>query len=470
MSSLKDDFLWGGAVAANQCEGAYDINGKGLSTADVTTAGGIGIPRKQTNGVLAGSYYPSHKAIDFYHRFREDIALFAEMGFKCFRTSINWSRIFPNGDEDEPNEAGLKFYDDLFDECLKYNIKPVVTISHYETPLNLVKKYGSWRNRRLVDFYVNFCNTIFKRYKDKVTHWMTFNEINVILLHPAMTSGILIKPEEDFDSVVYQAAHHQLIASAMAVKLGHEINPRFKIGMMMLYPTFYAESCNPEDQLMAMKAIDTHYYFSDVQVRGYYSAKAHRILAAKNISLEKLPGDDKLLEEGTVDYIAFSYYNSNIATARADAEFTGGNMLNAVKNPHLKESDWGWSVDPTGLRIALNNLYDRYQIPVFIVENGLGAVDKVEPDGSIHDSYRIEYLKSHIQAVKAAVLEDGVDCMGYLPWGCIDLVSAGTGEMKKRYGFIHVDRDDNGEGSLKRSRKDSFFWYKRCIESNGRDI
>ena len=467
MGSLKKDFLWGGAVAANQCEGAYNADGKGLSTADITTAGAFGVPRKQTDGVLDGQYYPSHRAIDFYHQFKKDIALFSEMGFKCFRTSINWSRIFPNGDDNEPNESGLQFYDELFDELKKHNIEPVVTISHYETPFNLVKKYRSWKNRKLVDFFVNYCDVIFNRYKDKVKYWMTFNEINVIILNPFMTSGIPIDDGENFDSIVYQAAHHQLVASAKAVKLGHQINPGFQIGMMMLYPTFYAESCNPKDQLLAMKAIDAHYYFSDVQVKGCYSAKALRLLEEKGVSLEKLPGDDQVLQEGTVDYIGFSYYNSNIATSREDAKFTGGNMLNAVKNPYLQESEWGWSVDPTGLRIALNNLYDRYRIPVFIVENGFGAVDKVEPDGSIHDDYRIEYLTNHIQAIKAAVLEDGVDCMGYLPWGCIDLISAGTGEMKKRYGFIYVDLDDKGEGSLKRSRKDSFFWYKRCIESNG---
>jgi len=470
MSGFKNDFLWGGAVAANQCEGAYDVDGKGLSIADITAAGAKGIPRKQTDGVIDSEYYPSHRAIDFYHRYKEDIALFSEMGFKCFRTSINWSRIFPNGDDNEPNESGLRFYDELFDELIKNNIEPVVTISHYETPLMLVKKYGSWKNRRLVDFFTKYCNVVFERYKNKVKYWMTFNEINVIILHPFMTSGISIGTADNFNRVVYQAAHHQLIASAQAVKLGHRINPGFQIGMMMLYPTFYAESCNPEDQLMAMKAIDMHYYFSDVQVRGYYSKKALSFLAAKGVSLEKLPGDDELLSEGTVDYIGFSYYNSNIATARAETKFTGGNMLNTVKNPYLQESEWGWSVDPIGLRIALNNLYDRYQIPVFIVENGFGAVDRVEPDGSIHDQYRIDYLKSHIQAIKAAVCEDGVDCMGYLPWGCIDLISAGTGEMKKRYGFIYVDLDDKGKGSLKRSRKDSFFWYKRCIDSNGNSI
>ena len=470
MNRLPDNFLWGGAVSANQCEGAYDVGGKGLSTADVTTAGGLGIKREYTDGVIKGKYYPSHQAIDFFHRYKEDIAMFAEMGFKCFRTSINWTRIFPLGDEAVPNEAGLRFYDNLFDECLKYGIEPVVTISHYETPFALVKKYGSWRSRIMIDLYLRFCDAIFNRYKEKVKYWMTFNEINVITLDPAMSAGIIIKEGEDFDRVIFQAAHHQLVASAKAVKLGHQINPDFKMGMMMLYPTFYAETCKPEDQLMAMKSIDSHYYFSDVQVRGRYSPKAIRYLASKGITLQTDPADDATLKEGVVDYIGFSYYNSNVATTRPDAAFTGGNMLNAVKNPYLAESDWGWSIDPIGLRIALNNLYDRYQVPLFVVENGLGAVDTVEPDGSIHDDYRIDYLRQHVKAIKAAVIEDGVDCIGYTPWGCIDLVSASTGEMKKRYGFIYVDRDNDGKGSLARSRKDSFFWYKKCIETNGEDI
>jgi 6-phospho-beta-glucosidase len=267
VNRLPDNFLWGGAVSANQCEGAYDVGGKGLSTADVTTAGGLGIKREYTDGVIKGKYYPSHQAIDFFHRYKEDIAMFAEMGFKCFRTSINWTRIFPSGDEVVPNEAGLRFYDNLFDECLKYGIEPVVTISHYETPFALVKKYGSWRSRIMIDLYLRFCDAIFNRYKEKVKYWMTFNEINVITLDPTMSAGIIIKEGEDFDRVIFQAAHHQLVASAKAVKLGHQINPDFKMGMMMLYPTFYAETCKPEDQLMAMKSIDSHYYFSDVQVR-----------------------------------------------------------------------------------------------------------------------------------------------------------------------------------------------------------
>ncbi|AEE92378.1 6-phospho-beta-glucosidase A [Tepidanaerobacter acetatoxydans Re1] len=470
MNHLPDNFLWGGAVSANQCEGAYDVGGKGLSIADIATAGGLGVKREYTDGVIKGKYYPSHQAIDFFHRYKEDIAMFAEMGLKCFRTSINWTRIFPLGDEAMPNEAGLRFYDDLFDECLKYGIEPVVTISHYETPFALVKKYGSWRSRNMIDLFLRFCEAIFNRYKEKVKYWMTFNEINVITLNPIMAAGIKIEEGEDFDRVIYHAAHHQLVASAKAVQLGHQINPDFKIGMMMLYPTFYAETCKPEDQLIAMKSIDKHYYFSDVQVRGRYSSKAIRYLANKGITLQTNPEDDKALEEGIVDYIGFSYYNSNVATTRPDAAFTGGNMLNAVKNPYLEESAWGWSIDPIGLRIALNNLYERYQIPLFVVENGLGAVDTVEEDGSIHDDYRIDYLRRHVKAIKAAVIEDGVECIGYTPWSCIDLVSASTGEMKKRYGFIYVDKDDDGKGSLARSRKDSFFWYKKCIETNGEEI
>jgi 6-phospho-beta-glucosidase len=469
-AELDKNFLWGGAVAANQCEGAYNLDGKGLSAADVLTAGSSGVPRIYTDGIKPDLYYPSHKAIDFYHRYRDDIVLFAEMGFKCFRTSINWTRIFPDGDETEPNEAGLRFYDSLFDECLKYNIEPVVTISHYETPYTLVKKYGSWRNRRMVDFFVRYCEAIFTRYKDKVKYWLTFNEINVITLNPVMAAGIRVEKDENFDKVVYQAAHHQLVAGAKVVALGRGINPAFKIGMMMLYPPFYAETCRPEDQLAAMRAIDSHYLFSDVQVRGAYSRKALNMQAEKNALPVREPGDTEILKEGTVDFIGFSYYNSNVATTREEAQFTGGNMLNAVKNPYLKESEWGWAIDPIGLRLAMNNLYDRYGIPLFVVENGFGAQDSVEEDGSVHDPYRIDYLRRHIKAMKDAVLKDGVTCLGYAVWGCIDLVSAGTGEMKKRYGLIHVDKNDDGSGSLGRVKKDSFYWFRRCIASNGEEL
>lgn len=466
---LKSDFLWGGAVAANQCEGAWNVDGKGLSTADCMTVGGIGKVREFTDGVLPGVYYPNHEGIDFYHHYQEDIALFAEMGFKCFRTSIAWTRIYPDGDDEIPNEKGLAFYDAVFDECLKYGIEPVVTISHYETPYALVKNYGSWRSRKMIDFYLKFCETIFRRYKNKVKYWMTFNEINVLRLHSEMSAGIRIGEDENAEQIQLQAAHYQLTASALAVKLGHAVNPDFKIGMMMLYPTFYGETCNPADQLECMRQLDPHLYFSDVQVRGAYSSKAKAYWKRQGVTLDITPEDEAALQAGTVDYIGFSYYNSNVATAR-EVELIGGNMLNAVKNPYLKASDWGWQTDPIGLRIALNQLYDRYQIPLFIVENGLGAVDTIEPDGTILDDYRIDYLRQHIEAMKAAVEEDGVDLIGYTPWGCIDVVSCGTGQMKKRYGFIYVDRNDEGQGSLKRLKKKSFDWYRKVIASNGEEL
>ncbi len=470
MSKLNTDFLWGGAVAANQLEGAWNVDGKGISTADCMSAGAVDKAREYTDGVIEGIYYPNHEGIDFYHRYKEDIALFAEMGFKCFRTSIAWTRIFPQGDETEPNEKGLQFYDDLFDECLKYGIEPVVTISHYETPYGLVKKYGSWRNRKLIDFYTRYCEVIFNRYKHKVKYWMTFNEINCIALHPAIPTGIRIADDENFDQVVFQAAHHEFVASAKAVKLGHEINPDFKIGMMMIYPQTYADTCNPDDTLKQMEMMDLHYYFSDVQVRGYYTNKAKKLLQAKGVTLQVEPEDEAILKAGTVDYIGFSYYMSNVASSDLNKQTVGGNMLTGIRNPYLEITDWGWQIDPKGLRISLNNLYDRYQLPLFIVENGLGAVDKVEADGSIHDGYRIDYLRAHIEQLIDAVDKDGVELMGYTPWGCIDLVSAGTGEMKKRYGFIYVDRDNEGNGTLKRSKKDSFEWYKQVIASNGEKL
>lgn len=465
---LNKDFLWGGAVAANQCEGAYNEDGKGLSTSDLMSVAKHNVPRTFTvEGTRDGVYYPNREGIDFYHHYKGDVKLFAEMGFKCFRTSIAWTRIFPNGDDEQPNELGLKFYDDLFDELLKYNIIPVVTISHYETPYNLVKKYGSWRSRKMIDFYLKYCETLFNRYKDKVEYWLTFNEINVNMFFPEMTMGVVVNENENRNQVIKQASHYEMVASSKAVKLGHQINPNFKIGMMMMYPTFYGETCKPEDQLCSMEQIDKQYYFSDTMVRGYYSNKAKKSLEQENVSLDITDDDITSLKEGTVDYIGFSYYNSNVASSREDVETANGNMVNAVKNPYLKESDWGWTIDPIGLRLALNNLYDRYQKPLFIVENGLGAVDTINEDGSIDDDYRIDYLREHIMALKDAVNVDGVDLIGYTPWGPIDLVSCGTGEMKKRYGFIYVDRDDKGNGSLKRSKKKSFDWYKDVIASNG---
>jgi 6-phospho-beta-glucosidase len=461
-------FLWGGAVAANQCEGAYLEDGKGLSVQDVLPRGLSGERTEEPtddNMKLIG--------IDFYHRYKEDIKLFAEMGFKVFRTSIAWSRIFPEGDETEPNDKGLQFYDDLFDECHKYGIEPLVTISHYETPLGLSKKYDGWRNRKLISFYETYVRTIFGRYKGKVKYWLTFNEINSIIHAPFMSGGIITPKEELTLSNLYQAAHNELVASALAVKIGHEIMPGAKIGCMILGITTYPLTPNPDDVIATMIKDRQTLFFADVHARGKYPSYMNRYFKENNIHIEMEPGDEEILKH-TVDFISFSYYSSNCETTNPSlAEKTGGNLSRGYKNPFIKASDWGWQIDPKGLRFTLNKLYDRYQLPLFIVENGLGAVDKLVDDGqgckTVIDDYRIEYLKSHLQQVAEAI-EDGVELMGYTSWGCIDVVSASTAEFKKRYGYIYVDRNDDGTGTLQRYKKKSFEWYKEVISTNGQSL
>ncbi len=459
------DFLWGGAVAANQCEGAYQEDGKGLSIQDVMPKGIKG-PRTERptpdNLKLEG--------IDFYCRYKEDIAMFAEMGFKVFRTSIAWSRIFPNGDEEEPNEAGLQFYDDLFDECLKYGIQPLVTLSHYETPLHLAEAYDGWLDRRLIGFYERYVRTIFTRYKGKVKYWLTFNEINSILNSPFMSGGINTPKEELTDSQLYQAIHHELVASALATKIGHEIDPEFRIGCMILSMPIYPLTPDPRDVIRAMEEEHKNSVFTDVHVRGEYPGYIKRYFREKGIALD-ITEEDREILKNTVDFISFSYYVSVCATADESKNIRGeGNLLGGVPNPTLKASEWGWQIDPRGLRYVLNQLWDKYQKPLFIVENGLGAADTLVPDGkggyTVEDDYRIEYMRDHLLQVEEAI-EDGVDVMGYTSWGCIDLVSASTAEMRKRYGFIYVDRNNDGTGTLERYRKKSFYWYKDVIASNG---
>lgn len=474
--SFRDNFLWGGAVAAHQLEGGYDQGGKGLSIMDVTTAGDRVTKRRVTDGIVEGENYPNHTAIDFYNHYKEDIRLFAEMGFKCFRTSIAWTRIFPNGDEAEPNEEGLQFYDDLFDECLKYGIEPVITLSHFEMPLHLVKEYGGFRNRKLISFFVRFAVTCFNRYKNKVKYWMTFNEINNQanfndLFSLYSNSGIICREDEDAELLMYQAAHYELVASAEAVRLGHEINPDFMIGCMIAMCPIYPASCRPEDILMAEKAMQKRYYYADVHVNGAYPANITSYWKRRGYSIDVTEDDLKSLALGKVDYIGFSYYMSFCIEHKEDnAFFDYHEGTDFVRNPYVQASDWGWQIDPMGLRYALNWFTDRYHVPLFIVENGLGAYDKVEEDGSINDDYRIEYFIRHITQMKKAVEEDGVDLIGYTPWGCIDLVSAGTGEMDKRYGFIYVDKHNDGSGDLHRGKKRSFDWYRKVIASNGEDL
>lgn len=449
-------------------------DGKGLSPVDILPSVEKGRwevlrnPKKALNTDYG--YYPSHESIDFYHRYKEDLALMAEMGFKTFRTSICWARIFPNGDEKTPNEAGLKFYDELFDECLKYGMEPLITINHFDTPLGLMKDYGGWKNRQLIDFYLNYCDVIFKRYQHQVKYWLTFNEINMLLHIPFFGGGIDITEEAHPEQVKYQAAHHQLVASAKATKLAHEINPDLKIGCMLAAGKTYPNTCDPKDVWAALEADREGYFFIDVQARGYYPSYSKRFFKEHHIELDLKEGDLDVLKHHPVDFISFSYYSSRLTSADPSVNAkTEGNVFSSLKNPYLKASEWGWQIDPLGLRTTMNDIYDRYQKPLFVVENGLGAVDTVEANGDIHDDYRIDYLREHIREMGEA-LDDGVECWGYTPWGCIDLISAGTGEMKKRYGFIYVDRDNEGNGTLDRSKKKSFDWYKKVIASNGTDL
>ncbi|HGS4462323.1 TPA: 6-phospho-beta-glucosidase [Vibrio metschnikovii] len=473
--SFPKDFLWGGAVAAHQVEGGWNKDGKGVSVVDVLTKGAHEVPRVITDSVESDQFYPNHEAIDFYGRYKEDIALFAEMGFKCFRTSIAWTRIFPNGDEATPNEAGLQFYDDLFDELLKYGIEPVITLSHFEMPNHLVKHYGSWANRQVIDFFVKFSQTVMERYQHKVKYWITFNEINnqrnwKLPIWGYCNSGMIYTDYPNPEQMMYQVLHHQFVASAQVVKLGHQINPDFKIGSMIHIMPLYPATCRPEDVLLAQELMREKYLFSDVQVRGYYPSYLIKEWQRKNIQIEMAAGDEQILREGCADYLAISYYMTNIVSTQKEEGQTTSLFENSRLNPYLPASDWGWQIDPDGLRVALSELYERYQKPIFIVENGLGAIDEVQADGSINDDYRINYLSEHIKAVATAINYDGVEVMGYTPWGCIDCVSFTTGEYKKRYGFIYVDKHDDGTGTMARSKKKSFYWYQQVIASNGQII
>ncbi|EKN4704661.1 6-phospho-beta-glucosidase [Yersinia ruckeri] len=470
---LPKDFLWGGAVAAHQVEGGWDKGGKGVSIADVLSGGSLGVDRIMTDGVLEGYDYPNHEAVDFYSHYKEDIALFAEMGFKCFRTSIAWTRIFPKGDEQQPNEAGLQFYDDMFDELLKYGIEPVITLSHFEMPWHLVKMYGGWKNRRVVDLFVKFSEVVMDRYKNKVKYWMTFNEINnqrnwQYPLFGYCCSGVVYTKQENPEETLYQVLHHQFVASAKVVKLGHAINPEFQIGCMVAMVPLYPFSCHPDDMMYSVEAMRERFLFGDVHMRGYYPSYILKEWERRGFNIKMEQGDLETLRDGCADYMGLSYYMSNAisATNPGNGHSLSG-FAGSVPNPHVKASDWGWQIDPVGLRYSLSLLYERYQKPLFIVENGFGAIDKVAADGIVHDDYRIAYLKAHIEQMKKAVFEDGVDLMGYTPWGCIDCVSFTTGEYSKRYGFIYVDKNDDGTGTMARSRKLSFDWYRKVIASNG---
>ncbi len=489
---FPEGFLWGGATSAPQYEGAYNEDGKGLSTADVITSADIDrkLPRRITYLLPDGErgsreispscdipqgavlrcfpeeYYPTHEATDFYHHYKEDIALMAEMGFRCYRMSISWPRIFPTGEDACPNERGLAFYDKVFDECRRYGIEPVVTLYHWDTPLELANKYGGWSSRKVANAYVRYCKTVFERYQNKVKYWMTFNEINNLDRLP-MYCGALFATDAKSRA---QAAYHQLVSSAQAVKLAHQINPGMKVGTMIAARAVYPFSVNPKDSILVMEEERSMYFYCDVQCRGRYPAWKQKEYERQQIVLDREKGDAEILREGTVDFIGFSYYSSSCVSADPNICKYQGDEYTAIVNPYLEKGEWGWQIDATGLRKVLNEFTDRYGLPLFVVENGLAVRDAESPDGKIHDRAHIAYFREHIAAMAQAIHEDGVDLIGYTPWGCIDIVSVGTGVMRKRYGFVYVDKNDDGTGSLQRKRKDSFFWYQRVIASNGTDL
>lgn len=472
---LSKKFLWGGATAANQAEGGVLEGGRSLSNVDLLPTGPD--RKKVASGDLEmlewkdGYYYPAKEAIDMYHRYMEDIQLFAEMGFKVYRMSLSWSRIFPNGDDLEPNEEGLVFYDSIFEELKKHNIEPLVTIAHFDVPIHLIKVYGGWKNRKLVDFYSRYAETVLKRYKGLVKYWLTINEINILLHQPFVGGGIVFKEGDNKLEIKYQAAHHQLLASALATKIAHEVDPENMVGCMLAGGSHYPYTCRPEDYQEAINRDREGYFFIDVQARGKYPNYALKKFEREGLNIQMKEGDDDILAASPVDFVTFSYYCSRTVSAHSEdyAQATG-NLFPSIKNENLPSTEWGWQIDPLGLRNSLNQMYDRYQKPLFIVENGLGAIDIPDENGYVADDYRIDYLKKHVQALKDAVEIDGVELLGYTTWGCIDLVAASTGQMSKRYGFIYVDRDDEGKGTLNRTKKKSFEWYKNVIASNGEEL
>ena len=481
--ALRKDFLWGGAIAANQVEGAWNTDGKGPSVADVAMykpnvnvkdyKKQVQITKDSIDQAFTTddtTYYPKRRGIDFYHRYPEDIKLFAELGFKTLRISIAWTRLYPTGEETEPNQAGIDFYKSVFKEMHKYNIEPLVTLSHYEMPLALAQKYNGWVDRRVIDLFVKFCRTCFEAYRDDVKYWLTFNEIDSVTRHPFTSAGILPDQSDNLLQDEYQAFHHQFVASALVTKLCHEIIPGSQVGCMLTKLTDYANSADPRDVLASFNKNTMNYFPADVQVFGRYPELVLNYFKKNNLHIKMADGDLKILAANTVDFVSFSYYMSMVSSYdENNLTLTSGNTVVGGKNPFLRSTDWGWTVDPVGLRISLLQLYDRYHKPLFIVENGMGAQDELTSDGKIHDAYRIDYFRSHFEEMIKAVDAD-VDLMGYTSWAPIDLVSASTSQMSKRYGFIYVDEDDLGHGTLKRYKKDSFAWYQKVIRSNGTDL
>ncbi|TGY41158.1 glycoside hydrolase family 1 protein [Clostridium sartagoforme] len=482
-NKFPENFLWGGALSACQAEGAYNVDGKTLTVPEVMPFNSkndrkVTKQLKITREMIEEAKndpdtvkYPKRRGIDFYHTYKEDMALFKEMGFKVFRYSISWARLFPNGDDKEPNELGLKFYDNIIDECLKYGMEPLITISHFDFPIVLIEKFGGWYNRELIDLYLRYCEVIFNRYKGKVKYWVTFNEINMSIKAGPKTMGVIDEGQDNYEEMLFQALHHQFVAAAKATKLAHEIDKENKIGSMVAYFTTYPYTCKPADAL-AMQKDDQmkNLFYLDILNGGKYPYYSKKYFKEHNINLDIEDGDLEVIKENTADFVGMSYYNSMVSSNDGDQlELTAGNVHSVYKNPHLDANEWGWQIDPIGLRYTLNHVYDRFGLPVFILENSSGFFDELTEDNKVHDPYRVEFLRKHIEQLKLAI-EDGVEVIGYTMWGPIDMISSGTSEMSKRYGFIYVDQDDYGNGTMKRYKKDSFYWYKNVIATNGEEL
>ena len=473
---LRKDFLWGGSIAAHQCEGAWNVDGKGIGIMDLVTSGSYEVPREICKDIEDGKRYPSHEGIDFYHRFKDDIALFGEMGFKALRISIDWSRIYPNGDDEEPNKKGIEYYQSVVEELIKNGIEPIVTLYHFEMPVNLVRKYGSWTNRKVIDFYLKYCKTMFEALKGKVKYWVTFNEMNHIDpqteasdIFTYIIAGLKFSEMVEKKQTLATIGYNMTLAGVKAVELAHEIDPNNKVGCVFGLTPVYPINCNPVNVMNAFKEMDRDFYQIDAMCNGRFPQYKLKEYKDSDIQLEISNEDKESFYNGKLDFIGVNYYSTSVAHYEGDdnGEET---LFGGVQNPYLEKSKWGWSIDPIGLRYLLNYVYRRYELPIIVSENGLGAMDKVEADGSINDDYRIDYLNQHLIQLKKAAEEDGVECFGYLMWGPIDLVSATTGEMKKRYGFIYVDKQDDGTGDYSRKKKKSFDWYKEVIESNGESL
>ena len=470
-NKFPQNFLWGGAVAANQLEGAFEEGGKGLCVADINRfRDDIELNKKSNKEISTEDveraiadnkgYYPKRFGIDFYHTYKEDLKLLAGMGLNSFRTSINWARIFPNGDEETPNEEGLAFYDNLIDEMLHNGMEPLITISHYEMPLNIPLTYNGWHNRKTIQFFTKYCNVLFERYRDKVKYWILVNQMNMIDFESFNHLGVPADRFENLEEAKYQALHHELVACGEAIKLGKKINPDFQIGMMSCYGNAFPATGESADIMAALKQNQLQYFCSDVLVNGEYPHYMSRFFEDNHFEIKFEEGDAEALRN-TVDFVSFSYYYTTNIKASSDE---------AYPNPYVKEkNDWGWGCDPIGLRIALNQYYDRYKKPLMITENGMGFLEELDENGSIQDDYRMDYYRKHVVQLKEAV-KDGVEVIGYYPWGPIDLISCSSSEMSKRYGFIYVDLDDYGNGSAKRYKKASYEWYKKVIASNGEEL